>query len=129
MAGQGLKPKQEPERVLLRTRIPSRELSDRKLIARLKATKGMRTTYEDFLVARKGKTDITPDRFGELIVELAPDPAVREEWIVFLPTHADRRGQRYMILDRTREGYRLIREDGVLGTSPEEEFPEFFSPI
>nr|AAO38296.1 Lfe121p8 [Leptospirillum ferrooxidans] len=127
MAGQRLIP--EDRHLLIRTRIPSRDLDDRALVARLKNTKGSKTTYEDFLVARQGKSSIDRETFFLYMEEVLPDPGVMEEWILFSPTHRDRAGLLYMMIEGTEKTHRLIREDGVKGSCSKDEFPDFFSTI
>jgi len=90
MAGQRLIP--EARLLSIRTRIPSRDLDDRALVARLKNAKGPGTTYEDFLVARQGKGSISRDTFLLYMEEVTPDPGIMEELVRFSPTHRDRSG-------------------------------------
>lgn len=127
MAGQRLSP--EHRLILIRTRIPSRDLDDRSLVARLKNVKGLKTTYKDFLVARQGKSSIDREAFLQYMEEVTPDPGVIEEWVRFTPTHRDQSGLLYMMIEKTQKGYRLLREDSVLGTCPQKEFPEFFTVL
>jgi hypothetical protein len=127
MAGQRLIP--EDRLLAIRTRIPSKELDDRALIARLKNAKGPSTSYEDFLVARRGESSISRETFLLYMEKVAPDPGIMEEWVQFRPTHRDRDGLHYMMIEKSEKGHRLLREDGVMGTSSHEEFSEFFTVI
>ena len=127
MAGQRLTPRDGL--LSIRTRIPSRNLDNRALVARLKNVKGAEATYEDFLVARQGKASINRETFLRYMEDVTPDPGVIEEWVRFHPTHRDQSGRLYMMIENTEKGHRLIREDGTVGTSPQKEFPDFFTAL
>lgn len=127
MAGQGLTP--QGRLLSVRTRIPTRNLDDRALVARLKNAKGLRTTYEDFLVARQGEISLDKETFLQYLEEVTPDPGVMEKWVIFDPTHRDHSGRLYMMIEETEKGSRLIREDGTMGTCSQKEFPDFFTAL
>ena len=118
--------------IRIRERIPNGRLSPRGVVARLLwafSSSDRRPSYEDYLAARNGEPDITPESFEALCREILPDPGLSYRDHLFRPQLRDREGNLYQVIRISPGRIGLVREDGTTGTTTPEELDLCFSPV
>ncbi|MGC8529895.1 MAG: hypothetical protein ACP5OP_06840 [Leptospirillia bacterium] len=118
--------------IRIRERIPNGALSPRGVVARLLwafSSSDRRPSYEDYLAARKGVADTTPESFAELCRDTPPDPGLSYRDHLFRPQLRDREGNIYQVIRISHSRISLVREDGTTGTTTPEELDLCFSPV
>ena len=117
--------------VRIRERIPGRALSPRGVVARLLwafSSSNRRPSYVDYLAARNGEADLTPESFEELCRDTPPNPGFSYREHLFRPQLRDREGKLYQVIRISQGQIDLLREDGTTGTTTREELDLCFSP-
>ena len=116
--------------IRIRERIPSGSLSPRGVVARLLwafSSSDRRPSYKDYLIARNGEADISPESFEALCRDTPPNPGFSYREHLFRPQLRDREGNLYQVIRVSSCRIDLLREDGTTGTTTREELDLCFS--